>query len=259
MQRLLHPLQSLILLAALLFYPGQGYGAENIAISPLSSHVGSERQPLHVTIQNIGIQAQKVEIVHYCDVDGSNLTGDACLAFFEVTKENKDVPSQITVEAGGRVDLGVRLKSHVSHYALYKPLIRPLVEKSPLAKGVGFEFNFQPGMLFLLDPEARVFELPKFEMHSEMDRKVVRFEWDLGAWKTPQVLSVSAKIMDEKTKKIIKFVRLADNRIIDPLRKTLVLQSELTSDDPALKVCFQVFITPQYGAKVVQNISNCAP
>jgi hypothetical protein len=249
--------RNLVVIGVLLLTSSKSLAQENIAVNPLSSHVGDERSPLNITIQNISSSPLNVEIKHFCDVDGVNYSGDDCLRYFELSVGSKDFSPVQKLASHSRADVAIRLKSQVTRYALYKPVIKQMKEKSPLRKGVGFEFDYQPGALFLIAPEARKYDLPKFDLKLDGGRKIVRFEWDLESWKTPQVLSVSAKIIDKNTRKIIKFVRLADGRIVDPSRKRVVLQSEITSGDQAPSACYEVFITPHYGEKIVQNISNC--
>lgn len=238
------------------------YAQGSAVLTPMSAFTVDPAATLTFHINNRAEDALKMKIQWKCDVDGKDLEGQACLDMFQVEFDSStDIKDVLEIPVRGRVQVAVRLKGDKAKeqikYAIFKPMFKPEVKKEAKENSIAFEFAYQPGMLFLVHPSDEKLTSVKFSTDVLLDARRAKFDFDLRSIKVPSVASISSKIYDVKTKKVMRFMRMASSKIIDPRRETLTLETEFAPKTEKADVCYQAFIE-NITSKSIYSISNCA-
>jgi hypothetical protein len=252
-------------LASLTFYfaiflaAESGYGQGALAIIPISSYTADKQAILKTSIQNLTEKTVKFEFVPDCDIDGELLAGAACDKFFKYVTD-------ATVKSGGyeitskeRAAIGVSLISPIKSYALFRPLIRPLLATdTPVGQGISFEFNYRPGFLFLVKPSEDRLAIQDFSTRVSDTARIATFKFNIKNFKTPHIANISAKLISKSSKKLVRFARLAEEKIIDPRREILELEVEYGAPkDPQDSLCYELFVQEKFDGVPLNKSTNC--
>jgi hypothetical protein len=240
-----------------LLFAGSDLFAQGTAIvMPMSKYVFSKDEAVVFTIHNQLSEPLTFEVIPKCDVDGEVLEGKQCLNYFAMDFSGEFRSGKIEVPKAGSVQGKVRLNASPKRYALYKPLIAPVRNKKKLGGGVGFEFRYQPGYLFLVAPEKAEFPMPNVTFRSSEQEKLAVLDFDLKSLTMPSPASISAKIIDKSSGKMLRFVRLASEKIFDPARGQVKLEAGYAPPKDEHVICLDI-IVQWLSTNTVQKINNC--
>ena len=236
----------------------QAFGQGSAAILPLSKGVSSADASITFYVHNLLDQELELAYSPKCDLDGTEQEGQPCLDVFQVTFDTKLTDGSFKIPPREKFRGELSLKKKDGRYVLYKPVFRPVLPPDPKkeTEGVRFELAYQPGYLFILKPEGERLAHPTFDTYILGEARRARFHFDTSKLTMPQVLSVSVKLKDPKTKKMVRFVRLASEKIVDPKRKQLDLEDEFAQANDTSNVCYDA-IVQNAAAKDVYELSNC--
>jgi hypothetical protein len=238
---------------------GDAWGQGALAITPMSSQSADKQAVLRSSIQNMTAKPLVFELKMECDVDGAELSGPACAKFIRLTTDGVQKNGQYEIAANARLTISASLIGPVESYALFKPFIRPLMQSESARKsGVGFEFNYRPGFLFLLRPADDPLVVDSFATRTNDAARIASFSFDIKKFKSPHVATISAKIVHASTGQLVRFARLAEDKIIDPRREKLELEAEYAKlSDPDAPVCYELYIQEKKAGASLQKLSNC--
>lgn len=218
---------------------GQGGGA----VLPLSAVMTSSSDEISFTVYNYSPNDLDFQIDAACDIDGTESTGDNCYKHFKLNFDVEFSNGVVRVPKGGRANGLVSLmNSENLKFALFKPIIDPLYPQELGKNSVAFKINYQPGYLFLLKPADERLSKVLFNTTINADQRRGNFEFDLSGLKLPQEVNVSAKFMDKNSGKLIRFVPLVKNKIVDPRRGKLQVSGDFSGAENKSPVCAQIFI-----------------
>lgn len=233
----------------LLSLSSRTYAAE-LFVTPISQYVLSSNTA-KLTLLNGGNDTGYLQYSFACIVNNEKLEGDACKKYFDFNLSDlyeDESKSVVAIPAHKQIDKDVTLKYKPAgdepFYAIFNPLFTIVDSASQKKDSVSFQLRFSPGILFVYNPQKEQLSLTSFK--TSIDTKKVRsvnFEFDLSKLKYPEVVSINAKIIDKKSKKIIRFLDLSKDRILDPLRKKLSLSENIDTekgDDNSL--CYELYI-----------------
>lgn len=232
------------------------FGQGAAVIIPMSQYILDKSEPANFHVHNQLQRNLAMNIDIKCDVDGMEMNGEECLNIFQIKIDNNVNPRRIEIMKSGSLRGRVELIKSPKQYALLKPIFSPDKVGESKYNAVSFDFSYQPGYLFLLSSQTPNLTNPTYTTRVVNDEKFAVFEFDLKDFTMPAVASISAKIAAVDTKKTIRFVRLASEKIIDPRRKSLTLESSFASSKDEAKTCFDLIIQ-WISSKSIQKISNC--
>jgi hypothetical protein len=241
--------------ALLLETPLFGQGA--VIVDPISKAVYDKSETVNWSVYNRLDQPLKVKITPHCLVDGRELKEKDCDAFFRLEDSGVASEKLIEIPANQKHQLLVRSIGKIEKYGLYKPIFDPVLTDQPVASGVKFVFNYQPGALFLLNPSFEKLELPKATKAKGLKHSAIMFEFDLKHLANPQVVNISAKVFEKNSKKVVKLLRLANEKIVDPTRNPLNLEVVWGELNDQREVCYELIIQNQSFKKDIYTMSGC--
>lgn len=241
---------------ALLAEPTHLFAQGAAVIMPLSKHVTSADEVISFFIHNRLDTDLKLKYSPRCDVDGTEQSDEDCLKVFSVTFDIPVKSQEIVIPKGGRLRGDVHLTKKELKFALFKPLFVPVLDAPKENSAVRFDLSYQPGYLFVVNPVKERISKLDFDSYVLANARRARLKLDLTSLSMPQVVSVSAKLLDAKSKKTLRFVRLASDKIVDPKRKVLELESDFAGPEDKTEVCYQAFVESQT-TKEIYNSSNC--
>ena len=238
-------------------YAGILYGQGAAVVMPLSKSVASKDETIVFFIHNRTDDLLTMAYTPKCDVDGVDHEGQICLDTFAMTCGAEIKDNLIKVAKEGSLRCEVRLTSGKGRFALFKPVFTPSASgDNGKPNAIPFTFSYQPGYLFLLKPAADRFTNIQFDTYVVDNARRARFKINLKELAVPQVVSFSAKILDKKTKKLLRFVRLASDKIADPKRGLLELEDNFANGADQSDVCYQAFVENK-SAKDFYNLDGC--
>lgn len=246
----------IVMFALLTMAPNFAYCQGSAVIMPMSSHVVGQDQKMTFQIYNQLESVLSMDIQMLCEVDGVTLKGLDCSKYFRLKLGDKINPTRIDIAKTGSVAGEVEFSEVPQKYGLIKPIFTPIRSGESKFNSVAFEFSYQPGYLFLVNSETATLEKPVFSTRVIKDEKVAIFEFNPSSLSMPAVASISAKISAIESKKTIRFARLASEKIIDPKRKKLVLETSYTSAKDDTPTCYDLIIQ-WVSSKSIQKISDC--
>jgi len=235
---------------------GQAFAQGAAVVMPMSKYVFSKDEVVDLQIHNQLDDHLLLNITPKCEVDGTILEGKECSKFFALDFAHGGNVDKIDVPKNGSIQGSVRLIGAPQRYALYKPLIAPVNNKKPLNGGVSFEFRYQPGYLFIINADKAEFGMPRLSSRSTSEEKIAVLDFDLKSLTMPSVASVSAKVIDKKSNKMIRFVRLASEKIFDPARGSITLEAGYAPPKDDAVICLDI-IVQWLSTKSLQKINNC--
>lgn len=231
-----------------------------LTVNPISGYTAEKQGVLKVTIQNLTDKKIRFEIVRDCDIDGSEYSGKECDNFFKISTDAPEKNKNFELESHARASLTVSLAKNINSYALFKPLIRALFDDGLPKNGIGFEFNHRPGMLFLIKPGSDKLTDVTFSTTTSQTARVATFNFDVKKFSSPRVTNVSAKLLNASSKKLLRFARLAEEKIVDPRREILKLEVEYGRlEDPAETLCYELYIQDKSTQGGLDKLTNCQP
>ena len=248
--------QFLILLTVLLMC-SHARAQGSAVVMPMSKYVLNKDEVVNFSIYNQLNEALLLNITPKCDVDGQILEGEQCAQFFSLQFQSGASSGKVDVAKGGSVQASVKLVGGPKRYALFKPLISPVFNKKSSESSVGFEFRYQPGYLFIISQEKSEFPPPKVSFRSTSEEKIAVLDFDLKSLPMPSVATLSAKVIDQKSNKLIRFVRLASEKIFDPARGQIKLEAGYASPKDERAICLDI-IVQWLATNSVQKINSCA-
>ena len=227
-------------------------------VMPLSKAVYSAEEVISFQVHNLQDDELTLAIEPKCELDGTSLVAAACNSTFKVTYDPNPKNGKIKLNKHSSVQGTVALVNPPKHYALFKPLISPVLAQKEKPQGISFEFNYQPGYLFLIDKANQEIKKVSLSLRETKDARIARFVVDLGSLSMPAVASFSAKILDKKSKNLLKFLRLASDKILDPQRGKVELEGAF-ADSAASKqdICYEL-IVQWLAQKSMQRLSGCS-
>ena len=216
-----------VLPALFLFFvatQGEVFAQGLAVVNPLSAFAKPDTKQLAFSVLSRSAEDTKFSVVHECVIDGKEAKGKECRDAFEVEFDSLQPDGTFELKAGSSVAVKLSAPPVAKSFAMYKPLISPIFQKKTgEKKGIAFDFDYRPGMLFIVNPEKpnyADFSLETFLIGKE---KRVKVTLPIDFLKSPQVVNMSGKIMEKSTKKMLRLVPLARQKILDPLRKVLVV------------------------------------
>ena len=229
------------------------------ALAPMSKTVGPGEEQIAFLVQNLTTDEIRMSYVPECDIDGKEAKGADCLSAFEVSLSPAALEGILTIPQGGRIEGRVRLKKLALGFALFKPIFEPIRDPgAKKAKGVSFEFGYQPGYLFIVSPKPQTLPPPTFSTAVQGTTRRVKFAYGISNFTMPALLNVSAKITRKSDKKLIRFLSLAREKIADPKRATLEMESDFALATNSEPVCFQIFVDDKFAKKTTTS-EGCEP
>lgn len=226
-------------------------------VMPMSKYVLNKDEVVNFHIYNQLSETLLLDITPKCDVDGRIFEGEQCAKYFSLQMQSGVSGGKIDVPKGGSVQGSVKLVGFVKRYALFKPLIAPVFNKKSSGSSVGFEFRYQPGYLFVISQEKTEFTVPKVSFRSTSEEKLVVLDFDLKSLPMPSVATLSAKVMEQKSNKMIRFVRLASEKIFDPARGQIKLEAGYAPPKDERAICLDI-IVQWLSSNSIQKINTCS-
>jgi hypothetical protein len=213
------------------------------AVLPLSAVSLAASADIPFTVYNYGDSDLDFRIDPVCDLDGTEKTGEDCFKVFSLSFDVEMKNGIIRVPKGGRANATVKLLDAGSmRFALFKPIVDPLFPQELGRNAVAFKINYQPGYLYILKPAEEKLQSFTFATSANKEQRRANFEFDISALTMPQEVNVSAKISDKASGKLIRFVPLVKNKIVDPRRKKLQVSSDFAPASSKGAVCAQLFV-----------------
>lgn len=226
-------------------------------VFPMSKAVGAAGDGISFVIQNQSENDVDFTYAPECDVDGKELSGEACTPYFEATLNTDLKDGKFKLPARGKVEGRVSLKTGVSRFALFKPLFEPAPSAADKQKpGVSFEFGYQPGYLFVLKAPSERVTAANFSSLSSQGTQRLKWVLPVSGVTVPQLLNVSAKLSEKGSNKTLKFLPLAKEKIFDPKRGELLLEADLGKTAVAKTICYELFVNNKF-APDSYKISGC--
>jgi hypothetical protein len=227
------------------------------AILPLSKGVSEANDVISFYIHNLLEEALTLTYTPICDIDGKEFENAPCLEAFSIVFDAKLQENKFTLEKGKSMKGEVRLNKSNIKFAIFKPLFKPVLSRANAkANTIQFNFGYQPGYLFLIAPSKEHLTAPSFDTYVVKDARRARLKFDLTTLSAPQIVSVSLKLNDRKTKKLVRFVRVASQKIVDPRRVSMDLEDEFAPADDKTNVCYEA-VVQNISAKDLYQLSNC--
>ena len=225
-------------------------------VLPMSKYVLKQEDRISFQVHNQLNSHMMMDVNYRCEVDGEDLDGDICMKYFTVKFGSEMNLKKIEIPQLSSVRGEVSLQLPVKRFALFKPIFTPMTTHEKKTEGVAFDFSYQPGYIFLVSPEPANLSLPKFTVRSTNTEQVAIFDFDIAEMVTPAIASISAKIIDKENKKMMRFTRLASEKIIDPRRKTLRLEAGYAPPGDKTFACYELLVQ-WVSDKRIQKITNC--
>lgn len=213
------------------------------AVLPLSLVVDAASAEIPFAIYNYGAEDLNFKIDPVCDLDGTEKTGNECYKIFSLTFDLEWKDGVIRVPKGGRANGVLKLLDAGNlRFALFKPIVDPLYAQELGKNAVAFKINYQPGYLFILKPAFE--RLSKFTFATSVGAEQRRgnFEFDISSLTMPQEINVSAKFTEKGSGKLVRFVPLVKNKIVDPRRGKLQVSADFAPSSMKGPVCAQLFV-----------------
>lgn len=240
------------------FFSGTSlFGQGAVIVDPISKAVYNKTETIDWTVYNRLDRRLKVKVTPHCIIDGNVLQEKACDAVFRLEKSGIASEMVLDIPASQKQQLLVRVVGNIERYGLYKPVFDPVLDDEPKASGVKFVFNYQPGALFLVNPVFEKLELPKASKSKNSKHAAIMFEFDVSKFTNPQVVNISAKIVEKDTKKVVKLLRMANEKIIDPTRNPLNLEVVWGSLDDPRQVCYELIVQNQSFKTEIYTLTGC--
>ena len=233
-----------------------GFAQGSMVIMPMSKHVLKQQDVVSMNVHNQLQVPLLADVNLECEIDGQGLAGEDCTKYFRLKLGGEINPKKIEIPKSGSIAGDVEMILAAKRYGLLKPVFSPISSGGKKGDGVAFEFSYQPGYLILINPDPVTLGLPKFSTRVNGDQKVAMFELDLTTLTMPAVASISAKILDKKTKKMMRFARLASDKIFDPIRKTVTLEAGYAPAKDESETCFDL-IVQWASTTTLQKLSSC--
>lgn len=218
------------------------FGQGAAVVTPLSRTLSGSDGVIEFYIHNRLNRELPLRYQAFCEVDGIEKKAQECDATFDVNLASLAKDGLITIPTGGRIEGRVFLKNKEIRYGFFKPLFEPILESDKPGSGVQFQFKYQPGYLFLVKPSDEKISKVTFDTYIMGTTRRARFKLELFGLSMPQEISVSVKIVDKATKKLLRFVPLAKEKIADPRRGTLDLEGDFAGAENKSDVCYQLFV-----------------
>ncbi len=249
------------IIALLLFSAAKIYAQGAVVLNPMSAYTTDANATQTFHISNRIEEKLKLNVVWKCDIDGKEVEGQPCLDVFAIEIDGTaQTKNQIEIPTQGRARVDVKIKNTEAaktlSYALFKPLLKPELKQEKRENSISFDFAYQPGILFILKPSTDKLSNVKFSTYINQDVRRLKLDFDVSTLKIPAVTSVSTKIFALDSKKLIRFVRLASNKIFDAHRGLISLEGEFTGKADKTKVCHQTFIE-DVTAKQIYPLTDC--
>jgi hypothetical protein len=225
-------------------------------IMPMSQYLMKQEKTASFNVHNQLKNPMTMDVAYECEVDGVAIKSDECTRYFNLKISNEINPKKFEIQSSGSVEAYVQMIQAAKRYALFKPVFSPIVAGDSRSNSVAFDFSYQPGILYILNADPVSIATPKFSTRVTDTEKIAVFDLDLQTMTMPAVASISAKIMDKDSKKMMRFVRLASDKIIDPYRKTVTLEAGYAPPKDTSNACFEVIIQ-WLSTKSLQKLSNC--
>jgi len=239
--------------------------AAELFVTPISQYILSENNA-KLTLLNGGNDSGYFHFSLACIINNEKMLGDECKKYFDFNLSDlyEDASKNtLVVSSHKQIDKDVNLKYKPKEdepfYAIFNPTFTVIDNLSQKNDTVSFQLRFSPGILFVYNPQKEQLNLASFK--TSIDNKKVRsvnFSFDLTTLKYPEVVSINAKIIDKKTKKIIRFLDLSKDRIIDPTRKTLTLSENIdTEKGKEDSLCYELYIMENLTKSFYKINSKC--
>jgi hypothetical protein len=235
------------------------YAQGEIIINPLSNYETDVNKSLNFSINNRKRVPADVNLKHMCDVNGVSYEGVECFNYFKLSfsmEANKDT-GFFSIPANDKVEVTVALSNTAVNYAIYKPLISPVAKKEQTYDNtVTFDFNYQPGMLFVVNKTKEKIELVDTKYVTEDNVKRMKTKINLAKLNIPKVVSISAKIIEKDTNNFVRLVKLATLKILDPKRDALEMYADYETSKYDKAVCYQAYVQ-DFITQEVYQLSDC--
>ena len=225
-------------------------------VMPMSKAVTDPGEAISFYIHNQMDESLSLKYEPKCDLAGREETGSPCLEAFDLSFDSSINDAVMTIPKGGKVGCLLKLKRKDLTFAIFKPLFSPILAGSQTSNKVTFEMKYQPGYLFLISPLKEQISEMTYQVLTIEGTRRMRFQLDIGQLSAPQVIGVTVKVLELKTKKLIRLLRLASEKIADPKRKILDLEGEFAEKLDSREVCYEMFIS-NLTAKDIYKKSNC--
>jgi len=226
-------------------------------VLPLSKVVTSAQEVITFQIHSQVNEELRLKVDYFCEVDGVELSSVDCLKNFVLSFDRPlndqilQLPDSSTSAQGT-----LTLTNSPQKYAFFKPLFAPVSSAEKRKEGLSFDFKYQPGYLFLIKPDQPSIQSLSYSERITNDAKIAHFELDLSSLTMPHVASISAKIMDKSSRKLIRFVRLASEKILDPKRMKIEMEAPYGAPNLATQTCYELII--QWNSSTsMQKLTSC--
>ncbi|WP_186648704.1 hypothetical protein [Fluviispira vulneris] len=217
----------------------------DIFVAPISSYsVNAEEMSL--TLANTSESVKKFFYKSRCIINKVEYEDDACSKYFAFDLTGFLKENIITIPANTQKKIPIKLlikpKDKEEFSAFFTPVFTIISDLDRPKNSVGFEFKFAPGILFAWNSTSAKLDLQEFKTRNSKEGvRIAQFTFDISKLSSPQVVNVNAKIIDSKTNKLIRFLDLGKEKIIDPRRKKLVLKGEIDkSKENEKNLCYEL-------------------
>jgi hypothetical protein len=228
-------------------------------IMPLSKALSVATEVVSFDLFNRLESALTLSVSIKCDVNGQELEGIACDPYFEMTPLTPLDSDSITIPQNGKWTARVRLKDPNIEFAIFKPLFVPQIkDDSQNESTVRFDLAYQPGYLWVLKPSQKELKDLTFSTYALQNSKRAKFVFSLKELDKPQVWNLSAKILEASNGQLVRFIRLANDKILDPKRQEMTFEGEYAQANDDREVCYELFVENVLIQKIYK-IGNCTP
>lgn len=244
-------------------FPSKIYAGE-LFVTPISQALVNEEKA-SLTLINISKDTGYFSYMPTCTIDNEHFSGSDCEKYFlfDLSSNILRDKNTLSIPPNTQVKKDIILKRKPENgkpfYALFSPIFTVINNQSNKKDTVKFEFRFAPGILFAYNPQKENLSSPSFSTFiNKKNIRNVRFEFDLSNLKYPQVVTLNAKIIDRKTKKMIRFVDLSRDKIIDPKRKKLIVYEEIDENKGDEKsLCYVMYVIEKLTKSVYKLQDKC--
>jgi|GEM_PF-2241749 len=230
-------------------------GQGSAVISPMSAVVGTSQQIISFQINNQLEGELRLKLTKQCEIDGVSFSDADCDTYFKMQGPEIGIDGVLRIERGRSVSMELFLKRTVEKYALFKPLFAP-ESREASEQEIPFEFRYQPGYLFLLQPDMSPLRIAEFKTRQDENSRFAVWEFDLTSLRAPSVMTISAKLIDKSTKRLVRFLRIANEKMLDPARKKLALEGAFAPAAEQTSVCYEL-IVQRFGNKQMEKYTDC--
>ncbi|KAB8032175.1 hypothetical protein [Fluviispira multicolorata] len=219
----------------------------SIFVSPISAFsVNSDE--MFLTLANTSNTLGKFIFKSKCIVNKVEYVDKGCEKFFSFDLSGMLQDNIITLPANTQKKIPIKLLNKPNgkeeFSAFFTPEFTVASDVDRPKNSLGFDFKFVPGILFSWNSASPKLDLQEFKAkNSKEGVRSVNFVFDISKLSNPQVVSVNAKIIDSKTNKLIRFLDLGKEKLIDPRRKKLVLKGEIDKSKENEKgLCYELLL-----------------